>query len=198
MLLATVAVFDNVPEAGAVPDTSATKVPPLARSALVQVKVPAAIAHPTVDVDGDPKFTGNVSLTSGANAVDGPLFVTVNVYVTDPPAFTDAGPVFTIARSACGVTVVDSVDVLFDGSGSAVVLDTVAVFDSTPLTGAVPLTVATNVSPLARSALVHVNTSSVIAQPTVEVEGDPRLTGNVSDTVGATAVDGPLLVTVSV
>ena len=116
----------------------------------------------------------------------------------DPPAFTDAGPVFTIDRSACAVTVVTSVDVLFPGVGSAVVLVTVAVFDNDPDAGAVPDTVATNVSPSARSALVQVRTPKAIAQPDVEVDGDPKPDGNVSLTTGALAVDGPLFVTVNV
>ena len=115
-----------------------------------------------------------------------------------PAAFTDAGPDFTIAISACGVTVVVAVDELFPGVGSAVEVLTVAVFVTVPLAGAVPVKVATNAAPLARVPASHVNTPVVIAHPRVGVDAPDKFAGIVSEMVTAAALDGPLFVAVNV
>jgi hypothetical protein len=68
--------------------------------------------------------------------LDGPLFVTVTVYVVVPPAVTLLAPfVFVIERSADGVTVSVSVAELFPGVGSVVPPGTamVATFETLPL-----------------------------------------------------------------
>src|ERR1700694_109689 len=103
-----------------------------------------------------------------------------------------------MAISACGVTVVTTVEVLFVTTGSAVAVDTVAVLVTDPDAGAVPETVAVKVAPLARVPAVQGNTPVAMAHPTVGVVGPARLTGNVSVRVTAAALDGPLLVTVRV
>src|ERR1700680_4614568 len=113
-------------------------------------------------------------------------------------ALTVAGPVLTMATSACGVTAVTTVEVLLATTGSAVVVDTVAVLVTVPDAGAVPFTVAVKVAPLARLPAVQVNTPPAMAQPTVGVDGPARLAGNGSLMVTAAAMDGPLLVTVNV
>ena len=115
-----------------------------------------------------------------------------------PLAFTDAGPLFTIAISACGVTVVVAVDELFPATGSAVDVDTVAVFETVPDAGAVPVSVATNVPPLKTVPALHVNTPPAIAHPTVGVDAPDKFAGIVSEMVTAAALDGPLFVAVNV
>src|ERR1700676_5695960 len=75
----TVAVLVTDPDAGAVPDTVAVNVAPLAKVPAVQVNTPPAMAQPTVGVDGPARLTGNVSLRVTAAALDGPRLVTVNV-----------------------------------------------------------------------------------------------------------------------
>ena len=115
-----------------------------------------------------------------------------------PAAFTDAGPDFTIAISACGVTVVVAVDELFPGVGSAVDVLTVAVFETVPDAGAVPVSVETNVPPLKTVPALHVNTPVVIAHPRVGVDAPDKFAGIESVIVTATALDGPLFVAVNV
>jgi hypothetical protein len=196
--LDTVAVLVSVPEAGAMPVTVAVNVPALARSALVQVSVPVATAHPGVVVAGEARAPGNGSVIVGATAIDGPSLVTVNVYVTEPAAFTDTGAVFTMLTSACGVIVVVRVDELFPGVGSAVELDTVAVLDRAPEAGAMPVTVTVEVPALARSVSVQSSVPDAIAQPGVAVAADARVPGSGSVIVGATAIEGPVVVLVNV
>src|SRR5712691_6392547 len=68
----------------------------------------------------------NVSVALGVSStltlitLDGPLFVTTIVNVTGDPAFTVAGAVFLIARSALTPTVVVCEAELFDGFKSVV------------------------------------------------------------------------------
>jgi hypothetical protein len=52
-----------------------------------------------------PRSDGELSLKLALNTSAGPLFLRTTVYVIEPPAFTVAGPVFTIERSAFGLTV---------------------------------------------------------------------------------------------
>src|ERR1700736_2294086 len=100
-----------------------------------------------------------------------------------PPAAIVAGPVLTMATSAMGgtaLTVVTAVEVLLAGLGSAVVLDTVAVLDTVPDAGAVPVRVAVNTAPLARVPAAQVRVPEAMAQPAVGVAGEPRLAGTAS------------------
>ena len=73
----------------------------------------ASVSEPTV-----PAGIGSET-TTPAGSADGPLFVTVIVYMVEVPAITDATPsVLVIERSADFVTVSVSVAALFAGVGS--------------------------------------------------------------------------------
>ncbi len=85
----------------------------------MHVNVPAAITQS--GSDSDPTVPAGIGseMTAPAGSSDGPLFVTVIVYVVEVPATTDATPsVLAIARSADFVTVSVSVAALFAGVGS--------------------------------------------------------------------------------
>jgi hypothetical protein len=132
---ATDAVFDKLPAwFGAVTVTVITgALDPAVRAARVHVTDTLPVfehAHPVPDADTNATPAGNVSVTDTFAASDGPAFDTVNEYATDPAATTDAGPAFTIDRSADAVTVVVTLDVLLAALGSAVVEAIDAVFDS--------------------------------------------------------------------
>jgi len=80
----------------------------------VQVKTAPVREHtPWVVVD-DWNVPGKVSVIVTSAALPGPLFATVMVNVTNPPAFTLAGEVIVIPRSvpvgAMGITVFDGAD----------------------------------------------------------------------------------------
>jgi hypothetical protein len=63
---------------------------------------------------------GIVSVTTAPVTDDGPLFVTVIVYVVDDPSVTDDTPSdFVTARSACGTSFVSVAELLPD-TGSVV------------------------------------------------------------------------------
>ena len=135
VVAATLAVLvSDAACAGAVTVTVITgAVTPVAKAALVQVTdtLPVfAQAQPVPPADTNVTPAGSVSVTVRLAASDGPLFVTVSEYATDPPATTDAGPVFAIDRSASAVTAVDAVAVLLAAFGSAVVDAIAAVLDS--------------------------------------------------------------------
>jgi hypothetical protein len=70
---------------------------------------------------------GAGSLTTTFAAGEGPLFVTVIVYVIVPPAEAVDGPLLAIETSALPVMVVDSLSLLFDVGASPVADDAVAV-----------------------------------------------------------------------
>src|SRR5437764_95420 len=73
-------------------------------------------------------LAGAVSVTVALVTSLGPLLVMVIVYVVLPPAVTLATPsVFVIARSAVGVTVSESLALLFPGIGSVVPAGTATV-----------------------------------------------------------------------
>src|SRR5450631_41206 len=147
MLEETVAVLDSVVATpGAVTTTVIGDADvPLARVGTVQVTetFPAFVhVHPAPVADTKATPGGSASVTVAAVASDGPALATARVYVTDAPTTTLAGPVLTIDRSAAGPTLVEAVEVLFAGLGSAVAEDTVAMFDSvTGAPGAVTTTV---------------------------------------------------------
>ena len=146
---------------------------------------------------------GRVSVTVRFAASDGPLFVTVSEYATDPPATTVAGPLFVIARSADGVTVVDTDDELFPGTGSLVADETTARLDNVePWAGAVTTTVTVGaVVPVVRDARVHMTETLPLfeqAQPVPVADTNVTPAGNVSVTDNEVASDGPALATASV
>src|SRR5450631_1003175 len=119
-----------------------------------------------------------------------------------PPATTVAGPDLTIDTSADPVTVVVAVEELFAALGSAVALDTVAVFDNVPAcAGAVTATVmAGAVAPVAKAGRVHVTETFPVfvhAQPVPDADTKVTAVGRVSVTDTPAASDGPLSTTTS-
>ena len=181
-------------------------VTPVARAALVQVTdtLPEfEHAHPVPAALTKLIPAGRVSVTVRFAASDGPLFVTVSEYATDPPATTVAGPLFVIARSADGVTVVDTDDELFPGTGSLVADVTVAVSERVaPCPGAVTVTVIDGADvPVANVGRVHVTDTLPEfeqAQPVPVADTNVTPAGNVSVTDNEVASDGPALATASV
>ena len=108
-----------------------------------------------------------------------------------------------IARSAEAVTVVGMLEELLAGTGSGVVLVTVAEFDSeAPWTGATTDTEIGGADvPAARAARVHVTVSvpsKEHAQPVPAAEVNVTPDGRVSVTVRAMASEGPALATARV
>ena len=97
---------------------------------------------------------GTVSVNDVPPAALGPLLVRTIVYSIDPPAFTVAGPVFKICKSAAALTPVTEVAESLAEFGSNVPLGTatVAVFEIVPVADAstVPVTVKVT-DPLAGS-----------------------------------------------
>jgi hypothetical protein len=192
---------------------------PLGSVAMVQVVVPVpppgGVAHvkagPAVcDCDTKVVFAGTTSLSETLEASDGPLFVTLIVYVmSDPDATLGGEPLFDTDRSAAGATVAVVLAELFVGSGSVVVPETLAVFASVapaarldgvrrvmlnPALMPAPrvLIVQLTAPPLPTGGLVHANVGPAIWLEETNV--DPP--GNGSDRVTALASLGPLLDTV--
>ena len=116
------------------------------------------------------------------------------------PASTGSGlSDFRILRSAIALTVVFSVAVLFDGSGSVVVDDTVAEFVMMPV---VPESTVTVIVYDAEPPAIIVPREQVgtpfgsLRHPVVDTKVTPA--GSVSDTWTFCASDGPALLTVTV
>jgi len=99
----TVTLFVIVPDVpGAVTVNVIAGPAPTANIARVHVTTPAASlhVHPVPEADTYVTPAGSVSSTLTPLAVDGPLFVTLNVYVNVPPTSTGSGlSLFVIARS---------------------------------------------------------------------------------------------------
>jgi hypothetical protein len=115
-----------------------------------------------------------------------------------PPAATVGGPALTSDRSAEPPTEVMTVEVLFAGVGSVVVLETAAVLVKVPAWfGAVTTTVMVGaVLPAAAEATVQVTETLPVllqAQPVPEAEMNVTPAGSVSVTDRFAASDGPLL-----
>ena len=176
----TVRVTGTVPPAGTAPRVQTI--------AAVQ-EAPAALTKVTP--------AGSVSLNATPVALDGPVFVTVTVYVYCWPGVTVAGPVLETVMSALGAdVVVDAEAELLAATGSAVVAVTEAVSVRVVFCGSEAAAVAVTVNDaLAPGASV----------PTVQVGGDPEQPAAVAPTMPApgasvsttpVAVDGPLFVTV--
>jgi hypothetical protein len=114
-----------------------------------------------------------VSTTAAAVTFDGPLLVTVIVYVVvDPAVYVVLPSLFAIARSDCGAGASVSVDVLFPGFGSAPLapssVTTTVRLDASAPTGGV-LTVRTRLE--GTWAVVEVSDSG----PGVPAELRPRI-----------------------
>jgi hypothetical protein len=148
---------------------------------------------------------GAGSATETPVAVAGPLFTTVSVYVTTLPGATGpAGPVFVIATSAsvpAPTTPVFAVAELFDGTGSGVAEETVAVF--VIVVPAAPVACRTIVktpdAPEAIDGIVHVTFGVVQAQPAAGVTDTKEVpAGTRSVSTAFAAPPGPLFVTVTV
>jgi hypothetical protein len=90
------------------------------------------------------KSDGELSLKLALNTSAGPLFLSTTLYVIVPPALMFAGPVFTIERSALGLTVAAVLLALLAGFGSVTPVggDTLALLTIVPLAPlvTVPLT----------------------------------------------------------
>ena len=178
---------------------------PVARPAVVQVTetLPTFVqVQPVPVADTSTTPTGRVSVTARPVASEGPRLSTASWYVTAPPATTVAGPVLAIARSADAVTAVSAVEVLFAGSGSAVVAVTDAVFDRVAAcAGAVTTTVIVGaVTPVASAGLVQLTETLptlVHVQPAPVADTKVIPTGSESETVSAVESDGPLFTTTS-
>jgi len=127
----TVTLFVIVPDVpGAVTVNVIAGPAPTANIARVHVTTPAASlhVHPVPEADTYVTPAGSVSSTLTPLAVDGPLFVTLNVYVNVPPTSTGSGlSLFVIARSALAVTVRSSEAVKLSGASLLVTTDVVFV-----------------------------------------------------------------------
>jgi hypothetical protein len=158
--------------------------------------------HPVPVADTNVTPAGSVSATDRFAASDGPLFTTTREYETLLPATTVAGPVLVIARSATAVTPVVTDEVLFAGTGSAVVEDTEAVFVKDPAcAGAVTTTVIVGaVAPAANAGRVQVADTFPTfeqAQPVPVADTNVTPAGSVSATDRLAASEGPLFTTTS-
>src|SRR4029077_6551074 len=71
---------------------------------------------PVADTNVSPVGVGSSS--TALVALDGPLLVTPSVYAICWPAMTEAGPVFTTARSALAIGVTTTLELLLAGFGS--------------------------------------------------------------------------------
>jgi hypothetical protein len=178
---------------------------PVASAARVQVTetLPTFVhVHPAPDAETKVTPAGSVSRTDSDAASEGPRSLTTRLYVTVPPAGTEAVPVLTSERSAEAVTVVDADELLFPGTGSAVAEVTDAVFVTEPAcAGAVTTTVMVGaVAPVTRAGRVQVTETLpafVQVQPAPLAETNPTPAGRVSVTVSDAASDGPAFATTS-
>ena len=159
-------------------------------------------AQPVPAADTNVTPAGSVSVTVMPVASEGPRLVTVTAYVIAPPATTVAVPVLAIARSAEATTVVPTVELLLPGTGSGVVLVTVAALVSdAPCTGARTVTVMAGAEvAVARAGRVQVTETLPAlehAHPVPAADKNVTPTGSVSVTVRDAASEGPALATAS-
>jgi hypothetical protein len=168
----TVAVFDNGVPFGVAAEMLTTSVKTAdaaaGSDAIVHVTAPVPpdagavqmnVGPLVCDSDTNVVFAGVVSVHATVDASDGPLFVTVIVYVTFVPAVPLPAATFVIARSALVVTVVFAVPELFPPLGSVDAVDAVAVFVTVEPEGALELMRTTREktadAPLASDAAVQ-------------------------------------------
>ena len=177
--------------------------PPDGMAASVQVTTPADSEHPA-DADTKVKPAGSVSVTVGATAVEGPLLVTVTVYVRfckfryGP----DAGVVtaLAIARSATGRTVTVTPPELFAALSSSSVAPAVAVFDSEPVAAGVTTRVTVAEPFFAIEPRPQLTTPAKSVHSPCDGVTEPKVTpaGRVSLNVTLVAPLGPAFATVMV
>jgi hypothetical protein len=199
----TTAVFESVPVAPAarLPAIVTVAEPPAASVGNRHVTVVVPL-HVPAEGDADVSVTepGIASEIETADALEGPLFVTVSVHVTGPPAPTDPAvgvSVFVIPRSALAFTVTGALAVA--GVGSGVALDADALFVRTVPLATPDATWATTLrfvdAPGARSASAH-DTFPAVATHAAGPDTNVRPAGSTSFTTGLVALDGPLFVIV--
>ena len=210
VLDATDAVLVMVPVVAGAMSTTTVITPAVAPAARGPVAEQVTDCRTAPQVQPDPvadtnvRPAGSVSDTTGALASDGPWLVTVRVYVPGSPGTSVPTWTLVMERSAEVVTGATTEAVLFEVSGSYVVDETDAVFD----TGVVPLSAGTltntsigdAVAPAARGPVaVQVRAVGAVAQdhPVPEAEAKVQFApgGTESVTTGAVAGDGPWLVT---
>src|SRR5437867_3197128 len=197
------ATLSKVPVVGAMTVTVRDRLAPLARlGADGQVTTPAA-RLPALLAESKVTPAGSVSRTTTEAAVEGPLLVTVIVYVKVWTASTEAGPVFVTARLTSSWTVVvtrlpDAEPLLLEESGSMGAASERATLSSVPVVGAVTVAVRDRLAPLARLATAGQVTTPPASVPPLLAEMNVTLPGSVSRTTTVEALDGPLLVTVMV
>jgi hypothetical protein len=155
-------------------------------------------------------FAGSVSvIVTVPGTLAGPLFVAVMVYLIVLPARTGFGvPVIVTARSACPVVATTTVAIatLFEGFGSVVVAETVAISVIVIPEAVKAFTFTTTVNlvdaPTASVGIVHEITPPVHVQPDVPevaaTETKVVFVGTVSVKATLLAAAGPLFVTTTV
>ena len=145
---------------------------------------------------------GSVSVTVPPLETEGPLFVTVTVYVMSVPAVAVAGPVLLIDRSATRLTVVVAVALLFAPllSSLALVAVTVAVLVIWPCVAGLMCAPMLNVrlAPDANAPKEHVTTFGAVWLHPDDAPANVVPAGSVSVTVPPLDAEGPLLVTVTI
>ena len=162
----------------------------------------AALVATQVNVAPASTPAGNVSVTEAAVAVDGPSLVTTSVYVTTLPAIVPLLTDLVTARSANGVSVSVSVDVLsvVSGStaGSTAPID--AVLASEPLAPGLTVPVIVNVALPPANRLTAASTRSpvppagqVLPADARHVHVEPVRSAGIASLIFAAAGDGPAL-----
>jgi hypothetical protein len=205
--LVTFAVLATVPVAAGESVATSSNV---AEVAGVSVAIVQVMVAPVVQVNVGPAVcvndtnvvcAGSTSVSVTVIASDGPLFATTIVYVTFDPAVAVGGAVFVTDTSAFAPRTVEAVEVLFAGSGSAVVLVTFAVFTIVPLAAGEMVVTSSNVAEVAG---VSVEIVQVMVAPVVQLNVGPDVcvnetnvvcAGSVSVSVTVAASDGPLFAT---
>ena len=171
-------------------------VAPDASVAIVHVSPAHVAAGPDVCVsDVSVAFAEGASVTETLNESDGPLLLTVSVYVASVPAMAVAGPDFAMLTSASTPMDVVALAVSFAGAGSGVAEEMVAVFVTGPVVSAGMFRTTSNVAvaPAANVAAVHAVDAHANAGPLVcVIETNVIPAGATSFTETADASDGPL------
>ena len=154
----------------------------------------ASVSDPVV-----PAGIGSV-ITTPAGSIDGPLFVSVIVYVVEVPAEIEATPsVLVMARSAAAVTIVLSLAVSLAGTGSGVVDVAVAVSVISPSIVVARMTATVTDAPLTITPTGHETTPAAWEQLPWLGTAETKVIapGSVSVTTTPAASEGPRLETVS-
>src|SRR5262245_42345673 len=148
MFVNAVAVLGAVTTSVKVCDAPAASVAIVGHVTTFPVNVPPPVALTNVAP------AGSVSFTTTFAAADGPLFVTLRVYVTLVPVITLSGPCLVMATSATGSTVVVNGVRLFVRFGSRLVVVTAAMsVTGPPAAGGVTTSVKLTFSPTPSDAI---------------------------------------------